>query len=378
LIEVEQAAFPLDQRGLDGSAVWMQPVEHLVVERIFLQRVEADAENIGERRPPDPGRHGVLRGGGDQPIERHRTGEPTGYFRQAAVSQNLVKPKPLPELVADVNRSGLTMLFGGDTRWINFDQCTGSRAQRRCRWFGLSARLIGSPRLHARNNLGDFGVIAIERMILTDERVLDFAGELEPLFARPRAEVAERTDRLLTRPFGRHHGLDQHVVGVGLAVVGATRFADVVRSKKRNGRDHGHLSTGRIAVLQTFRHILGRSMPPPLRDNSRGKGTVMDWTRILAYVTGTVDQELLARNEYLTAENRILKSRLNERLKLSDAERAMLGKIGHRLGRQALAEVATVARPDTILAWYRKLIAGKFDGSKARWADRGLPEKSSS
>jgi hypothetical protein len=34
----------------------------------------------------------------------------------------------------------------------------------------------------------------------------------------------------------------------------------------------------------------------------------MDWTHILAYVTGTVDQELLARNEYLAAENRILKS----------------------------------------------------------------------
>src|SRR6202043_3432169 len=86
-------------------------------------------------------------------------------------------------------------------------------------------------------------------------------------------------------------------------------------------------------------------MAPPFRDNSRGKGTVMDWTRILAYVTGTVDQELLARNEYLAAENRILKSQLNGRLKLSDAERAMLGRIGHRLGRQALAEVATVARP---------------------------------
>ena len=92
----------------------------------------------------------------------------------------------------------------------------------------------------------------------------------------------------------------------------------------------------------------------------------MDWTHILAYVTGTVDQELLARNEYLAAGNRILKSQLNGRLKLSDTERAMLGKIGHRLGRQALAEVATVARPDTILAWYRKLVAGKFDGSKAR------------
>jgi len=93
---------------------------------------------------------------------------------------------------------------------------------------------------------------------------------------------------------------------------------------------------------------------------------VMDWARILAYVTGTVDQELLARNEYLAAENRMLKAHLQVRLKLSDAERATLGEIGHRLGRKVLAEVATVARPDTILAWYRKFVARKFDGSKAR------------
>ena len=92
----------------------------------------------------------------------------------------------------------------------------------------------------------------------------------------------------------------------------------------------------------------------------------MNWARILAYVTGTVDQELLLRNEYLAAENRILKAQLKGRLKLSDAERATLAEIGHRLGRKALAEVANVARPDTILAWYRKLIAHKFDGSKAR------------
>jgi putative transposase len=65
----------------------------------------------------------------------------------------------------------------------------------------------------------------------------------------------------------------------------------------------------------------------------------MDWARILAYVTGTVDQELLARNEYLAAENRMLKAQLQVRLKLSDAERATLGEIGHRLGRKVLAEV---------------------------------------
>jgi putative transposase len=69
----------------------------------------------------------------------------------------------------------------------------------------------------------------------------------------------------------------------------------------------------------------------------------MDWARILAFVTGMVDQELLARIEYLAAENRILKAQLKGRLKLSDAERAALGEIGHRLGRRVLGEVANVA-----------------------------------
>ena len=92
----------------------------------------------------------------------------------------------------------------------------------------------------------------------------------------------------------------------------------------------------------------------------------MYWARILAFVTGMVDQELLAQNEYLAAENRILKAQAKGRLRLSDAERATLAEIGHRLGSRVLAEVATVARPDTILAWYRKLVARKFDGSKAR------------
>jgi putative transposase len=74
----------------------------------------------------------------------------------------------------------------------------------------------------------------------------------------------------------------------------------------------------------------------------------MDWARILAFVTGMVDQELLARNEYLAAENRILRAQLKGRLKLSDAERARLREIGHRLGRQVLGEVANVALPKSI------------------------------
>jgi hypothetical protein len=46
--------------------------------------------------------------------------------------------------------------------------------------------------------------------------------------------------------------------------------------------------------------------------------------------------------------------------------KATLAEIAHRLGRKALEELAAVARPDTLLAWYRKLIANKFDGSKFR------------
>jgi len=92
----------------------------------------------------------------------------------------------------------------------------------------------------------------------------------------------------------------------------------------------------------------------------------MIWAQLLAYVTGTVDQELLLRNEYLAAENRILKAQIKGRLLLSEEEKATLAEIAHRLGRKALEEVAATAKPDTILGWYRKLIAKKFDGSRFR------------
>jgi putative transposase len=92
----------------------------------------------------------------------------------------------------------------------------------------------------------------------------------------------------------------------------------------------------------------------------------MDWACILAYITGTVNQELLLRNEYLAAENRILKAQIKTPLRLTDAERVSLAEIAHRLGRKALEDVANAAKPDTILGWYRKLIARKFDGSKSR------------
>ena len=45
----------------------------------------------------------------------------------------------------------------------------------------------------------------------------------------------------------------------------------------------------------------------------------MDWKTMLAYVTGSVDENLLLRIEYLVAENRILRDQIKGRLQLSDA-----------------------------------------------------------
>jgi hypothetical protein len=83
----------------------------------------------------------------------------------------------------------------------------------------------------------------------------------------------------------------------------------------------------------------------------------MEWKQLLVSITGSVDEELRLRNAYLAAENRILRNQIKtRRVLLTDAERQMLAEMGHALGRQALAEIATIARPDTILAWHRKLM----------------------
>jgi hypothetical protein len=53
-------------------------------------------------------------------------------------------------------------------------------------------------------------------------------------------------------------------------------------------------------------------------------------------------------------------------LRISDGERVTLAEIGRRLGRKGLQPVARIAKPDTVLGWYRRLVAEKFDGSKRR------------
>ena len=71
--------------------------------------------------------------------------------------------------------------------------------------------------------------------------------------------------------------------------------------------------------------------------------------------------------EYLRAENRVLRAHLGrKRLRFTDAERRQLADKGKPLGRKFLLEMASLATPETILRWYRQLVAAKYDGTTAR------------
>jgi putative transposase len=94
----------------------------------------------------------------------------------------------------------------------------------------------------------------------------------------------------------------------------------------------------------------------------------MDWKQLLVHITGSVDAELRLRNEYLAAENRILRTQINGRVRLTQGDRRALAELGQKLGRKVLEEIATVATPNTMLAWPRKFVDQKCDGSPQRQA----------
>ena len=88
---------------------------------------------------------------------------------------------------------------------------------------------------------------------------------------------------------------------------------------------------------------------------------------LIAMVAGWIQRHQQQVITYLQEENRVLKAQLGgRRLRLTDTERRRLAALAYPLGRQRLKEIATLATPDTLLRWYSRLIARKFDGSKKR------------
>src|SRR5437868_8986724 len=88
---------------------------------------------------------------------------------------------------------------------------------------------------------------------------------------------------------------------------------------------------------------------------------------LTAMVAGWIQRHQQQVITYLQEENRVLKAQLGgRRLRLTDPERRRLAALAHPLGRKRLKELATLATPETLLRWYHRLIAQKFDGSQQR------------
>lgn len=95
---------------------------------------------------------------------------------------------------------------------------------------------------------------------------------------------------------------------------------------------------------------------------------------VLISLAGWMNQRQIQMIDYLREENRVLREQLGgRRLRFNDDQRRRLAAKAKGLGRRLLSEVATIVTPETLLAWHRKLIAQKYDGSGKR--EPGRPRK---
>jgi putative transposase len=92
---------------------------------------------------------------------------------------------------------------------------------------------------------------------------------------------------------------------------------------------------------------------------------------LLISLAGWLNQQQQDIIDYLQEENRVLREQLGDRrLRLNDDQRRRLAVKAKKLGRRVLHELATLVTPETLLAWHRRLIARKYDGSKQRGPGR--------
>jgi hypothetical protein len=126
----------------------------------------------------------------------------------------------------------------------------------------------------------------------------------------------------------------------------------------------GHLAQTRCGTIST---AVGLAQSEPL-----GHACAMDsLPPPLAFVVlcagGWVNRQQQAVIDYLLEENRILRAAHRpRRIRLTDDQRRRLAVKGKVLGRRRLAGIVGIVTPDTILRWYRTLVAKKYDGSQAR------------
>src|SRR4029079_2773031 len=92
---------------------------------------------------------------------------------------------------------------------------------------------------------------------------------------------------------------------------------------------------------------------------------------VVTAIAGWMNQHQQQVIEYLMEEDRVLREQMGaRRMRFSDDQRRRLAVKAKKLGRKLLSEVATIVTPQTLLAWHRKLIAKKYDGSLLRTPGR--------
>jgi len=97
---------------------------------------------------------------------------------------------------------------------------------------------------------------------------------------------------------------------------------------------------------------------------------------LLLMFSGWVNRQQQQVIDYLLEENRVLREQLGgRRIRLNDDQRRRLAVKGKLLGRKVLNKVAGIVTPDTILRWYRRLVAKKYDGTNQRGPGRPVTDK---
>src|ERR1700747_2710299 len=101
------------------------------------------------------------------------------------------------------------------------------------------------------------------------------------------------------------------------------------------------------------------------------RGVLDPFSFVVISIAGWMNQHQQRVIEYLMEENRVLREQIgNRRMKFTDNQRRRLAAKAKKLGRKLLAQLETIVTPETLMAWHRKLIAQKYDGTSFRTAGR--------